>query len=109
MKPVDYPDNGRGLYVQYHIMREGPNYFLVHYKNTSVLRQDPKDAWRVMGSAKFTPGSQQLKQWCLDIHEQYSKKKGETRKDTSFASETQAEAKLDPAETDPTANTKMIT
>ena len=68
------------------IMREGPNYFLVHYKNTSVLRQDPKDAWRVMGSAKFTPGSQQLKQWCLDIHEQYSKKKGETRKD-SFASE----------------------
>ena len=120
MKPVDYPNNGRGLFVQYHIMREGPNYFLVHYKNTSVLRQDPKDAWRVMGAAKFTPGAQELKQWCLDIHDKYSKKKAERRKDTSFASETKmeevssetatsAEASLDPAETeDPTANTKMI-
>ena len=106
MKPVDYPDNGRGLFVQYHVMREGPNYFLVCYKNTSVLRQDPKDAWRVMGSAKFTPGSQQLKQWCLDIHEQYSKKKGETRKDSSFASEAMGE---ETSENDPTANTKMIT
>ena len=75
MKPVDYDDNGRGLFVQYHIMREGPNYFLVHYKNTSVLRQDPKDAWRVLGPAKFTDSSKALKQWCLDIHEQYSKKK----------------------------------
>ena len=106
MKPVDYPDNGRGLMVQYHIMREGPNYFMISYKNSSVLRQDPKDAWRVMGPAKFTPGSQQLKQWCLDIHEQYSKKKGETRKDSSFASEAMAETS---SESDPTANTKMIT
>ena len=106
MKPVDYPDNGRGLFVQYHVMREGPNYFLVCYKNTSVLRQDPKDAWRVMGSAKFTANSQELKQWCLDIHEQYSKKKGETRKDSSFASEAMAETS---SEDDPTANTKMIT
>ena len=73
MKPVDYPDNGRGLMVQYHRMKEGPSYFTVHYKNSSVLRQDPKDAWRVLGPAKFTPGAQDLKQWCIDIHEQYSK------------------------------------
>jgi hypothetical protein len=102
MKPIDYPDNGRGLFVQYHVMREGPNYFLVNYKNTSVLRQDPKDAWRVMGSAKFTAKSQELKQWCLDIHDKYSNKQAETRKDTSFASESQNEQE------DPTANTKMI-
>ena len=112
MKPVDYPNNGRGLMVQYHIMREGPNYFMISYKNSSVLRQDPKDAWRVMGSAKFTSKSQELKQWCLDIHDQYNKgdeNEKETRKDTSFASEAADEAKLDPAETDPTANTRMIT
>ena len=109
MKPIDYPNNGRGLYVQYHRMREGPSYFMIHYKNTSVLRQDPKDAWRVMGSAKFTDNSKELKQWCLDIHEKYSKIEVESRQDTSFASEVQAEASLDPAETeDPTANTKMI-
>ena len=102
MKPIDYDNNGRGLFVQYHVMREGPNYFLVHYKNTSVLRQDPKDAWRVMGSAKFTENSQALKQWCLDIHDKWSKKKEESRQDTSFASEAMAEPE------DPTANTKMV-
>ena len=102
MKPVDYPNNGRGLMVQYHIMREGPNYFMISYKNTSVLRQDPKDAWRVIGSAKFTANSQELKQWCLDIHEKYSKTKVEPRQDTSFASESQNEQE------EPNDNTKMI-
>ena len=103
MKPVDYPNNGRGLFVQYHVMREGPSYFMIHYKNSSCLRQDPKDAWRIMGSAKFTAGSQELKQWCLDIHEQYSTQKKEGRKDTSFSTEAVEETE------DPTANTKMIT
>ena len=105
MKPVDYPNNGRGLMVQYHRMREGPSYFTVHYKNSSVLRQDPKDAWRVLGPAKFTPGAQELKQWCIDIHDKYSNSQVETRQDTSFASEAMGEASSE----DPTANTKMIT
>ena len=100
MKPVDYPNNGRGLMVQYHRMKEGPSYFTVHYKNSSVLRQDPKDAWRVLGPAKFTPGAQELKQWCIDIHEQYSKDKKEGRKDTSFSTDIQQ---------DLNDNTKMIT
>ena len=98
-------------------MREGPNYFLIHYKNTSVLRQDPKDAWRVMGCAKFTPKAQELKQWCLDMHEKYVESKlKEGRKDTSFGSEALAsqdegknEEELPVAiEEDPTANTKMV-
>ena len=109
MKPINYPDNGRGLFVQYHVMKEGPNYFLVCYKQSSVLRQDPKDAWRVMGSAKFTSKSQELKQWCLDIHDEWSKKKEKTRKDTSFASEAQVEAEPSNVIEDPTANIKMIT
>lgn len=100
MKPVDYSNNGRGLMVQYHRMREGPSYFTVHYKNSSVLRQDPKDAWRVLGPAKFTPGAQDLKQWCIDIHEQYSKDEKEGRKDTSFSTDIQQELN---------DNTKMIT
>ena len=103
MKPIDYPNNDSGLMVQYNVMREGPNYFMVYYKNTSVLRQDPKDAWRVTGSAKFTASSQELKQWCLDIHDKYSKTEVEARKDTSFASEVQQEHE------EPNDNTKMIT
>ena len=100
MKPIDYPGNDSGLMVQYNRMREGPNYFMIYYKNTSVLRQDPKDAWRVMGSAKFTASSQELKQWCLDMHDKYSNVEEEARKDTSFASEAQEE---------PNDNTKMVT
>ena len=100
MKPVNYEGNGNGLFVQYHRMKEGPNYFLIHYKISSVLRQDPKDCWRVLGSAKFTTQSQELKQWCIDIHDQYSNTVKEGRKDTSFSTEVQAE---------PNDNTKMIT
>ena len=106
MKPIDYPDNGRGLYVQYHRMREGPNYFLVCYKNSSVLRQDPKDAWRVMGSAKFTSKSQELKQWCLDMHDEYGNSEKSGREDTSFGNEVNKEKET---ESDPTSNTKMVT
>ena len=100
MKPIEYPDNDSGLFVQYHRMREGPNYFLIHYKNTSVLRKDPKDCWRVMGTAKFTTKAQELKQWCIDMHDKYSSTEVEARADTSFASEAQVE--------EPNDNTKTI-
>ena len=49
--------------------------------------------------AKFTPNSQELKQWCLDMHDKYNHVEEETRKDTSFASEVQKE---------PNDDTKMI-
>ena len=100
MKPIEYPGNGNGLIVTYNRMREGPNYFMIYYKQTSVLRQDPKDCWRVMGTAKFTTQSQELKQWCLDIHDKHGHTDEQGRADTSFASEAQLE---------PTENTKMIT
>ena len=37
-----------------------------------------------MGSAKFTSKSQELKQWCLDMHEEYGNTEKEGREDTSF-------------------------
>ena len=100
MKPTPFPGNYPGFMFEYHRMREGPSYFLCHYKNSSVLRQDPKDAWRVLGPAKFTESAQALKQWAIDIHQQDIDKK-EGRKDTSFASEA--------LEEEPTDNTKMVT
>ena len=103
MKPVEYDNNSNGLYVQYHRMREGPNYFLIHYKGSAVLRRDPKDAWRVLGVAKFTDNGKHLKQWCLDIHDKYTKVEPpeEGRADTSFASEAMKEE-------EPNDNTKMV-
>ena len=103
MKPIDFPSNDHSMIFQYMRMREGPNYFMCKYKQSSVLRQDPKDAWRVMGSAKFTANSQELKQWCLDIHDKYGHVEEESKKDTSFASEVQQEHE------EPNDNTKMVT
>ena len=108
-KPIPFPDNGNGLMIEYHRMREGPNYYMCHYKQSSVLRQDPKDAWRTLGAAKFTDTGKALKEWCLEMHQIWAVDKqkkddeNEGRKDTSFASEAIAE------EEDPTANTKMVT
>ena len=105
MKPIDYPSNDHSMIFQYHRMREGPNYFLCHYKSSSCLRQDPKDAWRLLGVAKFTDLGKDLKQWCLDMHQKYVIDKQdevkEGRPDTSFASEAIKEE-------EPTTNTKMI-
>ena len=102
MKPILYNNNSNGLFVQYFRVREGTNYFLVYYKNSAVLRRDPKDAWRVLGVAKFTDAGKELKQWCLDMDEQYTKVElpDDGRKDTSFASDIMEE---------PNDNTKMVT
>ena len=102
MKPEQWPGNGRGLHVEFHRVREGKNYFVVLYKDSAVIRTDPKEAWRCSSVAKFTAPMQELKQWCIDIYEKYDQPKddSEGRADTSFASEAQLE---------PNDQTKMIT
>ena len=96
---------------EYHRVREGPNYFVTYYKHSSRLLYDPKDAWRVLGVAKFTDSGKHLKEWCLEMYDTYSvpqmekwyagKEQEEGRKDTSFASEAMEEES-------PTENTKMV-
>ena len=110
MKPLEYPGNTNSCSFTYTRTREGPNYFISHYKGTTRGHTDPKDCWRVLGSAKFTESSQQVKAWCLEMDELYNSPapmsesdSSSGRKDTSFASEVQNE------EESPTANTKMIT
>ena len=107
MKIIAFPGNERDCNFEYQVVREGPNRFITYYKNTSRLIYDIgegwKEAWRVMGLAKFTTSAQELKAWCLEMHETHAAKTVEEgRKDTSFASEAMAEE-------EPTANTKMIT
>ena len=101
MKPTTFEHNDNSMYFAYHRVREGPNYFVCYYKHSSCLRQDPKDAWRVLGTAKFTDTGKALKQWAMDLHEQYGEEKKEARADTSFASEVQQE--------EPNDNTRMVT
>ena len=93
MKPEQFPDNTQYMRYEYHRVREGPNYFVSYYKNSSRLHYDPKDTWRTLGTAKFTDTGKALKEWCLLMDDTYGgpvEAEGEARSgtgDTSFASE----------------------
>ena len=116
MLPIQFPDNSQYMRYEYHRVREGPNYFVSYYKNSSRLHYDPKDCWRTLGTAKFTDTGKALKEWCLEMYDQYSLPQIEKwssdaakgvseangRKDTSFASEAMEEE-------NPCAETKMVT
>ena len=71
MKPKPFPGNGRGLHVEFMRMREGPNYFVILYKNSSrvVSANDPKDVWRVLETAKYTDTAKALKEWAVEMVE----------------------------------------
>ena len=113
MKPEEYEGNTQYMRYEYHRVREGPNYFVSYYKNSSRLIYDPKDTWRTLGTAKFTDTGKALKEWCLLMDETYGvpqREKWHTaltgedgRADTSFASEVQNESE------NPCENTKMVT
>ena len=101
MQPIEYSGNEQDCSFTYHRTREGPNYFVSHYKHSTKGHNDPKDCWKVLGVAKFTDSGKKLKEWCIEMDEQYgSVISTETRKDTSFASEAMEE---------PTEQTRMVT
>jgi hypothetical protein len=123
MKPLEYEGNTQYMRYEYHRVREGPNYFVTYYKHSSRLLYDPKDAWRTLGQAKFTDSGKALKEWCLQMYDQYSVPQREKssvtsdqwyqdvadgvseangRADTSFASEAMEEMS-------PTDETRMVT
>ena len=102
MKAIQFELNEPSMRYEYHRTREGPNFFMCYYKNSAVGRIDPKDAWRTLGTAKFTDTGKALKEWCLEMHDKYNNEEKEARVDTSFASEAMIEQ-------DPTANTRMVT
>ena len=104
MKPLEFEGNTNSCSFTYTRTREGPNFFISHYKGTTKGHNDPKECWRTLGTAKFTDSGKALKAWCLEMDELYNQPEtsDEGRKDTSFASEAMEEES-------PTDNTKMIT
>ena len=103
MKPLEFPGNTNSCSFTYTRTREGPNFFVSHYKGSTRGHNDPKECWRTLGTAKFTDSGKELKAWCLEMDELYVQSKLEPHVDTSFASEVMEE------EVNPTENTKMIT
>ena len=103
MKIEAFPLNTKDCNFEYFRVREGPNYFVSFYKNSSRLHYDPKNCWRVLGVAKFTDTGKALKERAVGLFED-NLPKPEPVADTSFASEAMAEE-----EEAPNDNTKMIT
>ena len=67
MKVTPFPLNTPACNFDYFRVREGPNYFVSYYKNSSRLHYDPKECWRVLGVAKFTDTGKALKEWAVEI------------------------------------------
>lgn len=88
MKVIEFEGNERGCLFTYHRTREGPNYYVGYYQNSSQLFYDPKNAWRMLGVAKFTDTGKALKEWCLAMDEQYGAEVKEGFADGSFAGDT---------------------
>ena len=93
MKIQEFELNTQYMRYEYHRVREGPNYYVSYYKNSSRLHYDPKNCWRTLGTAKFTDTGKALKEWCLLMDDTYGgppEAESEARSgtiDTSFASE----------------------
>ena len=111
MLPIQFPENTSNMRYEYHRVREGPNYFVSYYKHSSRLHYDPKEAWRTLGVAKFTDTGKALKEWAINLHEEYVTKINGAegyasdeplRADTSFASEVQSENE------EPNDNTRTV-
>ena len=71
MKTIPFIHNDKDFSVTYFRTREGPNWFLCYYKNVSRGLIEPLDAWRTLGVARNMDTGKALKQWCLDMHQQY--------------------------------------
>ena len=69
MKVESFSGNTRQCNFEYFRVREGPNYFVSFYKNSSRLHYDPKECWRVLGVAKFTDTGKALKEWAVEMYE----------------------------------------
>ena len=89
MKRFEYEGNCSGFYAEYIRTKEGPNRFVVLYKNSSTMHFDPKNAWRRLGAAKFTESSQRFKSWCVEMDATYGAEAKEGAADGSFAAEAQ--------------------
>jgi hypothetical protein len=99
MQPYLFQGNTPSCSFSYTRTREGPNFFISHYKGSTRGHNDPKDCWRVLGTAKFTDSGKAVKEWCISMHDQYGDKGSESdsssgREDTSFASEAMNETRM---------------
>lgn len=90
MKILTFEGSTTDCSFTYTRTREGPNFFVSHYKGSTRGHNDPKECWRTLGVAKFTDTGKALKEWCLLMDEQYGSDEKEGYEDNSFAMATKS-------------------
>ena len=103
----NYPDNSNTLIVNYHRVREGPNWIMVYYKNIATPCLTVKDVRARFGSAKFTETCKKVCAWVQECIDKYDASALELDMDKVSKEGFGPEAYLD--ETDPNYQTKMVT
>jgi len=104
MRKPEYIYNRKGLLVEFHRVREGPNFFSVLYKYTCQGVTTVKEMKKVLGPAKFLDSSKELYEWMeplIALSEPVKSLDMEVIKARGFGPEAH--------EDDPTSNTKMVT
>ena len=81
MKVIEFDGNVQDCSFTYHRTREGPNFFVSHYKGSTQGHNDPKECWRTLGVAKFTDSGKALKNGALIwmINTAWKKRRAERR------------------------------
>jgi hypothetical protein len=102
----NYPENTSSCMVQYHRVREGPNWMMVYYKNAATPCLTLKEVKARFGPAKNTEGCKKIFSWCEEQITKYQSSSEELDVDRVAKEGFGPEAHLD--ESDPNYQTKMV-
>ena len=101
-----YPDNTVETAVTYFRTREGPNSFLVYYKNAARFVFTTKQVGAVFGVARFTPSVNKIRDWCYEMVNQYGSE--EDKADDGYLNYIAKHGFGPEVHEEPNDNTKMV-
>ena len=102
-----YPDNTVESNVTYMRTREGPNSFLVYYKNGARFVFTPKEVGACFGVARFTPGVNSIREWAYEMIHKYGS--DEDHQDENYLKYIEKHGFGPEVHEEPNENTKMVT
>ena len=102
-----YPDNTVETAVTYMRTREGPNSFLVYYKNGARFVFTPKEVGACFGVARFTPSVNSIREWAYEMIHKYGSE--EDHQDENYLKYIEKHGFGPEVHEEPNENTKMVT
>ena len=102
-----HPDNTVETAVTYNRTREGPNSFLVYYKNAARFVFTPKEVGACFGVARFTPSVNSIREWCYEMVKEYGSQ--EDKEDENYKKYIEKHGFGPEVHEEPNESTKMVT